>query len=287
MMRTLFIVGSFLCSSSHAGKSSDMASVAIIDSYMKSAVNGLLDMYVDDCKTNEEAHGYYGAVFQPCNFEFLESTGGAEGTSAIDACSDENTVQLLKTAPVNWFLNLTQQIEEFDFKSTMEDGSSMDKVADFAKELVLWPDQCVGVLPRCYAVNDERIRDVMEIIFEENGFPDTATHVSVDCRSDAVELSRVAYGFTSGLGKSSTTIVMWLITVVLLTLVLSCYCCLCCFRVCCCSGRERGGDRNSLRRRRPRPSKYSQIASAEVIDDSTESSRYSDSEFGSPKKTSL
>ena len=112
--------------------------------------------------------------------------------------------------------------------------ASFDDVPDF-DDLMLWPDQCVGVAPRCYQLGkDEDITDTLGGLFPD-GIPEEATHVRVDCRVDAMELSRLAYSFASGAEKSIPTIVAWMVTVLALFLVAMSFCCYGCLRLCFCS----------------------------------------------------
>jgi hypothetical protein len=112
------------------------------------------------------------------------------------------------------------------------DALSSDDLPQVADELMLWPDQCVGVTPRCYSVNDEAIRDTLIRLFADGDkIPMEATHVKVDCRGDAVALSHVVYAFADRFEKSTPTIIAWVVTVLVFGFVATFGLCYGCFRL--------------------------------------------------------
>ena len=193
--------------------------------FVSKNVNQLESMYVADCKADALPHGFYGAFLQPCEFQFRQLK--PESEYHPNPCSDEASILVSKPTPMHWFFNLTEHIKSMDW-----DDMSSDDLPQVADGLMLWPDQCVGVTPRCYAIDDEAIRDTLHKLFEKTGIPKTATHVQVDCRGDALELSRLVYSFADGFEKSLPTIIFWTVTVCLLSLVATLWCCYGCFRLC-------------------------------------------------------
>ena len=151
-------------------------------------------------------------------------------------CSKEFSEIVSKPFPMNWVLNLTQHYERDDWDELS--FSSSDDFQEIADQLMLWPDQCVGYTPRCYEVADPLIKDILTGLFADDGIPEGAEFVSVNCQADAVAASRVVYAFASGLEKSTPTIIAWLVTVVLFALVASLWCCYGCFRLCLCRPRD-------------------------------------------------
>jgi hypothetical protein len=202
------------------------------------SVHELEQAYVHDCTfVDTTPHGYYGAFLQPCEFQFRQQTIKDYGSSVDvgDPCSDEVSTLVSTPVPMHWFFNTTFFIIDQD------DGSSWDKTMMMSRdeEILLWPDQCVGVTPRCYAVDNEAIHETLTRIFSKNHgpiIPEGATHVRVDCRGDAVALTRVVYAMAEGLEKSVVMLIAWLVTAMLLSLMLG-TCCLCaCLRLCCFAG---------------------------------------------------
>ena len=96
---------------------------------------------------------------------------------------------------------------------------------------MLWPDQCVGVTPRCYSINEAAVQESLHDLFDE--IPEGATHVQVNCQADALVLSRVVYAFADGLEKSTPTIILWVITIFLFTIMSLAWCGYACFRYLC------------------------------------------------------
>jgi hypothetical protein len=209
--------------------SSPLTLTTAIDS-LSEGVHELEQTYIADCQADNTLHGFYGAFLQPCEFSFYESLSNED--SQGDACSNDISKLVGQPIPVHWFFKLSEHIEKDDW-----DSLSSDDMPDF-DDLMLWPDQCVGVAPRCYQLGkDEIITDTLNGLFPD-GTPEEATHVRVDCRADAMELSRVAYGFASGAEKSLPTIVAWMVTVLVLFLVAMSFCCYGCLRLCFCSTRN-------------------------------------------------
>ena len=184
--------------------------------------------YVNDCIADLSPHGYYGAFLQPCEFTFWQAEEShfdlQEGGQ--DVCSDDIGNVVAKPVPIHWFFNFTDHFRDKDW-----DDMSSDDFDEVADNLMLWPDQCVGVQPRCYSVQDPAIRDTLTNLFD-NKLPTDATHIKVDCRNDAMELSRAVYSFAHSFEKSLPTLILWALTVVLLSLVAFLWCCYACFRLC-------------------------------------------------------
>jgi len=129
--------------------------------------------------------------------------------------------------PVHWLFRLEEHIKRDDW-----DELSSDDIPDF-DELMLWPDQCVGVMPRCYELGTaETIDETLEKLFPNGTIPSEASHVRVDCRVDAMQLSQLAFSFASGAEKSLPTIIAWILTVILAFLVAVLFCCYGCCRLC-------------------------------------------------------
>jgi hypothetical protein len=219
-------------------------------------VGQLEEMFIDDCTADITPHGFYGAFLQPCEFAFFENTV-AGSYQQDDACSSEDSTLVAKPTPVHWFFKLAEHIDKDDW-----DSLSSDDLPDF-DELMLWPDQCVAVASRCYKLGEnEGMTDTLSRLFPD-GIPVSASHVRVDCRADAMELSRVVYSVASGAEKSMPTIVAWMVTVVLLFLAAISLCCYGCFRLCCCPPK------------RPQPNNPYQIVSAHGVDEAP-TATYSD-----------
>jgi hypothetical protein len=174
-------------------------------------------IYVEDCKDNTSPHGLYGAFLQPCEFTFMKND--AVDDSAQNACTATTSSQVGKAVPMHWFFNLTEHFDKDEW-----DNISSDDIPD-ADELMLWPDQCVGVGPRCYSLDEMNsdMKDILSRLFDE--IPEGATHVQVDCRSDALELSRAMYALADGFEKSTPTIIAWMVTIVLLFAASTMWCC--------------------------------------------------------------
>jgi hypothetical protein len=185
--------------------------------------------YIADCVTDTSPHGFYGAVFQPCEFTFRQvdhSYTTLPSGEEQDMCSDTVSTVIARPTPMSWFFNLTEHMDKDDWDEI--DTDDFDEAAD---KLMLWPDQCVGVQARCYSIEDVAIRETLNRIFV-NKIPTGATHVHVNCQNDAAALSRVVYAFADGFEKSMPTILFWSVTVVLFSLVASLWCCFACFRLC-------------------------------------------------------
>lgn len=185
--------------------------------FLEEKTHELEKMYIEDCQKDVTPHGFYGAMLEPCEFAFFQG-------SDYDTC---NTGRLLETPrPVHWLFKLQEHIDKDDW-----DNMSSDDVPDF-DELMLWPDQCVGVSPRCYQLGTENsIDETLSKLFPE-GIPANATHVRVDCRADAMELSRIVYSFSSGLEKSLPAIIACIVAVVFLAIVALACCLYGCCRLC-------------------------------------------------------
>jgi len=191
--------------------------------------------YMEDCRVDQTPHGFYGAFLQPCEFTFFRQVDQDRflpmmlpDDVQVDMCSDKASVVVAgKPVPMNWFFNLTE-----NFTTDHLDQMSSDDLPEIVDKLMFWPDQCVGVTPRCYSVQDPAIRDTLYKLFEDDMIPEGATHVQVNCQSDAMEWSRVIYAFADGFEKSIPTIIAWMTTVILFSLVASLWCCYGCFRLC-------------------------------------------------------
>jgi hypothetical protein len=184
-------------------------------------------LYLLDCAEDPTPHGYYGAFLQPCEFSFYEVSYPLFGAYVPpNRCLDPTSTLVGRPAPVNWFFNVTDHMSKNDWDSL--NGQDFSVIAD---KLMLWPDQCVGVTPRCYAIDDIAIRDTLSRLFDQ--FPQGATHVQVNCQADALELSRVVFSFADGLEKSTPTIIAWMVTVLTLAIVALAWCGYGCLRLCC------------------------------------------------------
>jgi hypothetical protein len=208
-----------------------IASTAAMD-FATDGAHKLENAYIEDCRADQTPHGYYGAFLQPCEFTFRQQFDKLYYAGPEDSCSDEVSRVVGKPVPMNWFFNLTEHFDKGDW-----DEMSSDDLPEIADTLMLWPDQCVGVTPRCYSIHDPVIHETLFKLFNKDGemmsrIPDGATHIQVNCQSDAMELSRLVYGFADGFEKSMPTIIAWLTTVILFSLVATLYCCYGCFRLC-------------------------------------------------------
>ncbi|KAL3934630.1 MAG: hypothetical protein SGARI_003309 [Bacillariaceae sp.] len=196
------------------------ASAALESDDAGDVVNGLSRLeqaFVDDCKADPSPHGYYGAFFQPCEFSFFQG-----------ACSDDSSKAVGNPEPnLHWFFQLQSHMDNNDW-----DELSSDDIPDI-DDLLLWPDQCVGIAPRCYAIANQSvpIMDTLRKLFPD-GIPDGATHVQVDCRSDALELGRVAYNVARGVDEGIGYIMGFVFLILFLHLLAISLCCFGCFRFC-------------------------------------------------------
>ena len=212
------------------------ATIARVDegeSRLSSGLAQLEQKYVEDCKENLAPHGFYGAFFQPCEFSFFDGP-----------CSEESSTLLGSPQPsLHWFFQLQNHIDNNDWDElSSDDMPHMD-------DLLLWPDQCVGVVPRCYSISDQQIEkainqssaivDTLQKLFPD-GTPEGSTHVQVDCRSDAFELSRVAYSVASGVDEGISYVLGFVFMIILLHVLVISLCCFGCFRFC--SNRQSGKD---------------------------------------------
>jgi len=125
--------------------------------------------------------------------------------------------------------NLTDHFDKDDWDS--QDWDDMDW-AKIVQQLFLWPDQCVGVGPRCYSLTDESIFNVVNPLFAKTGIPEGTTHVQVNCQADAWMLSRTINSFADGFQKSMPTLIAWITTVVLLSTVALAFSIYGCVRLC-------------------------------------------------------
>ena len=190
--------------------------------------------YVNDCVADNSPHGFYSAFLQPCEFTFRQVNDEShllfqdeDEEGRQDMCTNDFSTVIARPVPMHWYFNITAHFNEDDWN----DISNDDDFDEFADKLMLWPDQCVGVKPRCYSIQDPLIRDTLAELFDDR-IPMDATHVEVDCRNDAMELSRAVYSFADGLDKHLPTIILWALTVILFSLVASLWCCYACFRAC-------------------------------------------------------
>ena len=219
---------------------------------MKFASQGtrqLEDAYIKDCQANSNPHGYYGAFFQPCEFSFFQSTTStnnidnddeSESTVGTNVCADPSSTLLAKPVPVHWFFNLTDHIKKNDWDSIDWNDADWKQVA---QNLFLWPDQCVGVEPRCYSLTDEAIFNAVQPFFSAtNNIPAGATHVQVNCQADAWMLSRTVSTLAESIEKILPTLIAWMVTLVLLATVALVWCIYACVRLC------RSGPVNDRRR---------------------------------------
>jgi hypothetical protein len=191
----------------------------------------LEETYIADCQSDTSPHGYYGAFLQPCEFTFrqVDDSHMILNNNAQDICSDDQSKAVGSPVPMNWSLNLTEHFDKHDWDDMSWDDMSSDDLPEIIDKLLLWPDQCVGVTPRCYSINDAAIRETLSKLFKE--IPEGATHVQVNCQSDAMALSRVVYSLADGFEKSMPTIIAWMVTVILFSLVATLWCFYGCFRL--------------------------------------------------------
>ncbi|KAL3922644.1 MAG: hypothetical protein SGILL_002097, partial [Bacillariaceae sp.] len=178
----------------------------------------LEQLYIDDCQDDLTPHGYYGAFFQPCEYAFYDGV-----------CSADSSRQIGNPKPnLHWLFQLQDHVNKNDWDDL--NSNEIPRIED----LVLWPDQCVGVVPRCYSFaeeNSSKVMDTLRTLFPE-GLPDAATHVQVDCRSDALELSRAVFSFTTGVEDGIRYVVGMVSVILLLHIVAISFCCFGCFRWC-------------------------------------------------------
>jgi len=188
---------------------------------MSEKVHELEKMYIDDCQMVETPHGFYAALLQPCEFSFFENS---DDEQEGDVCSTEKSELVAEPMPVNWLFKLWEQ------KGDWESFSS-DDVPDL-DELMLWPDQCVGVAPRCYHLGDNaNITQVLHRLFPD-GIPEDSTHVRVDCRSDSLELSRLAYSTTDAFADILPKVLTCITITLIFWLMILLFACWGCFRIC-------------------------------------------------------
>jgi hypothetical protein len=181
---------------------------------------GLLEKeFVKDCEGDGTPHGYYGAFLEPCEFSFFQ-----ESFDSNEPCQGE---LIGSRIPVNWVFNLTEHYKNKDWDSIDWDSMSSDDIPD-PEDLLLWPDQCVGVVPRCYAVTD--MEPILSKLFLD-GIPDEATHVRVDCTVDALALSRVFYALADDFENAMPTLILWVTSVVVIFIVSTMWCCYGCFNI--------------------------------------------------------
>jgi len=215
------------------------------EAVVSDAVSQLEKQYVQDCEADQSPHGYYGAFFQPCEFSFYhvgagtggnleqKTTTGGDVFSENNPCSSTSSSLIGRPKPVHWLFQLQEHIDKDDW-----DSLSSDEFPNF-EDLMLWPDQCVGVAPRCYSINGTGTFDESQSLLVEtllglfpDGIPVKATHVQVDCRSDALELSRVAFGVAGGIEKNIPIFFALMATAVLSFFFVTLLCCYGCFRLC-------------------------------------------------------
>jgi hypothetical protein len=194
---------------------------------IQDGLSQLEEMFIQDCHDNLSPHGYYGAFFQPCEFSFFQSSKDATSGS----CQENNFIGTRK--PVHWLFELQKHIDKDDW-----DELSSDDIPDW-DDLMMWPDQCVAVEPRCYPIRETTLpskneTDLMEVLLSlfPDGIPNEATHVQVDCRVDAMELSRVAYSVANGVEKGLGFAIALFLAVILLFIVAMSFCCYGCFHLC-------------------------------------------------------
>jgi hypothetical protein len=236
--KKMIIVAFLLISTLPAGVFADPPwSCGSSQSRLQNGLSQLEQIYVQDCQDDLSPHGYYGAFFQPCEFSFFKSADHTTTTAAAskdNLCSPDLIVGTNK--PVHWLFKLQEHINKVDWDElTSKDIPDWD-------DLMLWPDQCVGVAPRCYSIRDDDmasvprtsstdIKKALQSLLPDE-IPDEATHVQVDCRSDAMELSRVAFSVGSGLQKGLAFLIAMILLVFLLIMVALSFCCCACFRIC-------------------------------------------------------
>jgi len=203
---------------------------------------------IEDCLDNAEPHGFYGAFFQRCEFTFRKSKtdatlqvptsimmpdGVVSGVPALmgqhggssNACSDERSTVVGRPEPTNWVVDLKDSSDSWDSFSS-DDLPDVEEIAD---KLMLFPDMCLAVSPRCHPVDHPMLQDRLPLYFDE--IPAGSTHVEVNCQGDAMELSRFVHDAADDFEKSTPTIIVWMVAVVLFSLVMSLWACHGCVRV--------------------------------------------------------
>ena len=165
------------------------AAVAVPTMAMDFATQGahqLEKMYMSSCEANVTPRGFYGAFFQPCEFQFRRRSTSDDLLLLQEACSEEQSTLVSSPVAMHWFFNLSDHFDKDDW-----DSMSSDDIPS-AEDMMLWPDQCVGYTPRCYSVADSSpaIQDTLARLFP-SGIPENATHIKVDWRGDAAALTRV------------------------------------------------------------------------------------------------
>jgi hypothetical protein len=205
------------------------------NTFISNRVSQLESLYIEDCNEDRSLHGFYGAFFQPCEFSFYVEGDNNEKTGRNETvCTSTSSTLSSQPIPVHWLFHLQEHMDKDDW-----DDLSNNDIPDF-DELMLWPDQCVGVMPRCYGIRassvptsnstTDKVLEVLQRIFPDQ-IPAEATHVQVDCRVDSMELSKVAYALAGGAESSIPVIAAWMITLILLFVLAMSYCCLAlCFR---------------------------------------------------------
>lgn len=208
---------------------------ALSNTFLSDRVSQFETLYIKDCTEDRSPHGFYGAFFQPCEFSFYRKAGNEEKPSSNETvCTSSSSTLVGQPTPVHWLFKLQDHIEKDDW-----DDLSTDDIPDF-DELMLWPDQCVGVTPRCYALQapspasnstTDKLLETLRRLFPHE-IPSEATHVQVDCRVDSMELSRVAYSLAGGAESSLPFIAAWMATLILLFVLGMSYCCFGCLALC-------------------------------------------------------
>src|SRR5687767_2982072 len=96
-------------------------------------------MHINDCQIVETPHGFYAALLQPCEFSFLKNL---DDVQEGNVSSTEKSKLVAEPMPVNWLSKLWRHKVDWEI-------SSSNGVPDL-DELMMWPDQCIGVAPHCY-----------------------------------------------------------------------------------------------------------------------------------------
>eukprot|EP00543_Licmophora_paradoxa_P002727 CAMPEP_0202443990 /NCGR_PEP_ID=MMETSP1360-20130828/3158_1 /ASSEMBLY_ACC=CAM_ASM_000848 /TAXON_ID=515479 /ORGANISM="Licmophora paradoxa, Strain CCMP2313" /LENGTH=264 /DNA_ID=CAMNT_0049059853 /DNA_START=45 /DNA_END=839 /DNA_ORIENTATION=+ len=221
-----------------------------LDGKLTRFVGDLEKSYIQSCERNsDEVPGFYGAFLEPCEFAFFQSS--VDGASSSDPCG-KTSVPVDTPVPMHWVLNLTQHFKNQDWDSSFDWNQMSSDDLPNADDLMLWPDRCVGVAPRCYPIVDgsnEAIHATLSKLFDE--IPMEATHVRVDCRADGLAISRTVYAVAEGLEIAGPTLTLWALTLFVVffsSLFL-------CFATClyCCCGRRKVGVSSYVAENRGEP----------------------------------
>ena len=153
------------------------------------------------CETNTLGDDTYFSIFIPCDFTFY-ATDVLPDHFSCDAYSDADSTVIMREHT----------------------------------KVVMWPDSCVAVGPRCYSIKDNphlnnyTFYDGTDYSME---FPPDATVVSVDCTADFAKAKEFLDNLPEELGKVAASIgfvAMVLAIAVLASIICCIFCCIWAFR---------------------------------------------------------